>query len=203
MRWSDRFVSFDTETTGFDSSARIIEISCVLFEGGEVKEEWSSLLCPRDVDWNNDGVKKALEVNKINPADLVGKPTFEEIFHRLFIHFRSADLWAAHNADFDRRMLNQEFQRYKGADFPIQPRFCLDTMHLSRALHKNEKVHKLGDVAPRWGVTPDGAHRASSDAVTCGRILLAMAKERLPEDIVQIHELQKATSTGWASKRRS
>jgi DNA polymerase-3 subunit epsilon len=203
MGWFDRFVTFDTETTGFNGDARIIEISCVVFEGGEVKKDWSTLLLPQGVDWENENVKKALEVNKITREQLEGQPSFPEVFHRMYMQFGSASVWSAHNAEFDMRMLNQEFRRYKGIDFPLQPRFCFDTMHLSRAIHPNERFHKLGDVAVRWGVEQGDAHRASSDAVTCGRILLSMAKGHLPDDIVQINELQKATSTRWATKRRA
>jgi len=195
MSWFDRFVTFDTETTGFGGDARIIEISCVSFENGEVVDEWSSLLCPHGVDWESEGVKEALSVNKITREALEGQPSFQEIFHRLYLHFSSAEVWSAHNAEFDLRMLHQEFRRYKEMDFPIQPRFCFDTLRLSRAIHPGEKGHKLSDVAARWGVTMENAHRASSDAVTCGRILLSMARGHLPEDAVQINELQKAAST--------
>lgn len=202
MSWSDRFVTFDTETTGVNGSARILEMSCVQFEKGEVKEIWSTLLCPPDVDWEDENVKKALAVNQIERDALTGQPTFEQIFHHLYIHFGAANIWAAHNSEFDLRMLDQEFQRYKGIKFPLQPGVCLDTMHLSRALHPNERFHKLADVATRWGVSPDGAHRAASDAITCGRILWAMANGHLSENIDEVNEFQKAANLRWKSGRR-
>lgn len=198
MTWMDRFVAFDTETTGFDSKARILEIACVLFEDGEVKEEWSTLLLPQGVDWNDKNVLSALEVNKIDVASLKDKPSFPDVFHRLYASLNSAPVWVAHNAEFDLRMFDQEYGQYKGGPFPIKPAMiCLCTMLLSRSLHSKDKGHRLQDTASRWGVTQDGAHRAASDAIACGRILAQMVKGHLPEDLGQVHELQKqASSTG-------
>lgn len=196
MNWQDRFIAFDTETTGLDSKARIIEIACVLFENGEPKVAYETFLFPKDVDWNDKNVMAALAVNQIDPKELEGKPTFEDVFHHLFTAFNSAPVWVAHNAEFDLRMLNQEYSRYKGGSFPIQPAtFCLCTKLLSMRVSSGEKSHKLQDAAPRWGVKQDGAHRAASDAFTCGRILSEMAKGHLPNDIAQVHELQKQASS--------
>jgi DNA polymerase III epsilon subunit-like protein len=196
MNWMNRFVAFDTETTGLDSKARILEIACVLFEDGEVREEWSTLLLPQDVDWNDKNVLSALEVNKIDIASLKGRPSFADVFHRLFVSLNSAPVWVAHNAEFDLRMFDQEYAQYKGGPFPIKPAaMCVCTKLLSRSLHPQEKSHRLQDTAPRWGVTQEGAHRAASDAITCGRILAQMANGHLPADLEQIHELQKQASS--------
>lgn len=195
----DSFVAFDTETTGFDANARILEVALVVFKGGEIVERWESLLNPEGVDWESDGVKKAMEVNKIDRKSLEGKPTFADIFHRLIIHFRAAPVWVAHNTDFDLRMLQQEYKRMNGGEFPLVPKLALCTMLLSREIHSNEKVHKLGNTAARWDVTPDGEHRAASDAITCGRILLAMrAKKALPEGFDELETFYKQA----AARRR-
>lgn len=202
MSWAEkRWVAFDTETTGLDGSARIIEIACVLFENGEIVEDWSTLICPEDVDWNDENVKKALAVNQIDPSSLVGKPTFAQTLDRINFAFDASPVWVAHNAEFDLRMLNQEHRRYHQTDFPFsrpgEDMYCFCTKLLSRSLHPLERGHRLQETASRWGVVQDGAHRASSDAITCGRILDAMSKGRLPDDVMQVNELQKqAGSTG-------
>lgn len=202
MNW-DTYVAFDTETTGFGADARILEIALVVFKDGEVVEQWETLLSPEGVDWEDNGVKRALEVNKIDQKSLQGQPRFEDIFHRLAIHFRSANVWVAHNASFDIKMLAQEYQRMKGEPFPLQPQLQLCTMLLSNQVHSHEKGHKLGDVASRWGVVPDGAHRAASDAITCGRILHSMrTRKALPTDLGELEVLHKQASASWSSKRR-
>ena len=204
MSWVDRYVAFDTETTGLNGDARIIEIALVLFDRGKVVSEYSTLVNPgNEVDWTDANVQKALEVNKIKLADLQGKPSFPDIFHHLFQHFRAADVWVAHNTEFDTRMMNQEQQRHKKTDFPLRPRLSLDTKLLSNKLHPHEKGHRLMEVAPRWGVVQDGAHRAASDAITCGRILSAMVqKNALPSDIGDMMSFHKQASVEWGSTRR-
>src|SRR5580692_6762500 len=113
---ASRFLSIDVETTGFSSHARIIEIGCVLFEGEEPVDKWSSLVRPIGIDWNEEHVREALEVTKIMSEEIEKAPTFPQIFHRLFTYLRSARVWIAHSANFDIRMLNAEFQRYKNSD---------------------------------------------------------------------------------------
>jgi DNA polymerase-3 subunit epsilon len=201
MNWGDSFVAFDTETTGLGSDARIIEIAFVRFEGGEIAENWSTFLKPNDVKWDDPGVQKALEVNKINVTDLFTAPTFMDVFHHVAAHLRSADVWVAHNAEFDLRMLDQEHKAHKQTPFPIAPKLCLCTKVLSGRIHPSERKHNLQFVAPRWGVQQDGAHRAASDAITCGRILHAMrVKNALPAERSEVEEFHKQASVDWNSK---
>lgn len=190
-----RFLAFDTETTGFRSDARIVEIGCVLFDDGEPVERWSSLIHPVGIDWEDANVKKALEVNKLAAAEIETGPTFDKIVDELLAAFSSAGIWVAHNAEFDLRMLSQEFQRLGHPRIPLEPaRGVRCTLALSRALHPRERGHKLSEAAARWGIVPDGLHRASSDALTCGRILNAMGE--LPTDIGWIHEQRPQEQSG-------
>lgn len=195
------WVAFDSETTGLDSTARIIELACVTFQNGEPVRTWSSFVRPIDVDWENPNVKQAMAVNQIEQAQLADCPTFDQIFSDLISEL-SHEVIVAHNTEFDIRMIRQELERMgrTGGDIPSSVQ--LDTKLLSYKLHPQTQGHRLQDVAPRWGVVPDGAHRAASDALTCGRILGAMARSHLPNDIGQVHELQKSASAGWNSRRR-
>jgi DNA polymerase III subunit epsilon len=202
MSWNT-WVAFDTETTGLGSDARIIEIALVAFKDGEIVEQWDTLLEPEGVNWDDPNVQRALEVNKIERSKLAGAPKFGDVFHRLALHFRSADVWVAHNAEFDLRMLDQEYKALKGESFPIRPKLCLCTKLLSNQVHAHERSHRLDAVAPRWGVTPDGAHRAASDAITCGRILASMrTRNALPNDFGELEEFQKVASSRWSGSKR-
>lgn len=202
MTWPDKFVSFDTETTGLGGDARIVELAFVRFEKGEIAENWSSFLNPEGVDWENENVKKAMEINHIEKTALVGAPSFMDVFHHVAAHIRSADVLVAHNAEYDLRLLEQEHKAHKGTSFPIQPKLVLCTKLLSHKLHPQERLHNLAVTAPRWGVQQDGAHRAASDAITCGRILHAMRlKNAIPSDFSELEALHKQASTSWNASR--
>lgn len=198
MTWADSFVSIDTETTGFGPKARVIEVAAVTFEKGAIARDWSTLINPGDVDWSDPRIQEALNVNKIDPAQLKDKPRFEDIFPDLLLEL-SGDVWVAHNAEFDLQMLQQERARMVGSTLPeIQPKLFLCTKLLSNRIHPAEKKHNLAFVAPRWGVEQDGAHRASSDAITCGRILHSMySKNALPSDYAEAEAFHKEASAAW------
>lgn len=202
MAWYDHFTAFDTETTGLDSRARIIEIGIVHFYKGEVVREWSALIHPNGVDWEDPNVKKALEINKIAFADIQGKPLFEEVRLELMQEL-SEEVWVAHNTPFDLRMMNQELTLLH-EKFTYQPELILDTMSLDNFLNPMAGKRRLELVAPRWGVTFEDAHRAVVDARTCGKVLAAMAKAgKLPEDPKEMAELQKNAAATWENANRN
>lgn len=203
MTWGDTFTTIDTETTGFGPKARIIEIAAVTFENGQIVREWSTLLNPEGVDWDSEGVQKALSVNKMARAQLLDAPQFKDIIADLLLEL-SHPIWAAHNADFDIGMLAQERARLNDASLPSSmSEICFDTMALSCQIHPAEKAHKLADTAARWGVVPDGAHRAAADAITCGRILQKMIDAgKIPLEHASAEAFQKTASLAWKSRRR-
>lgn len=162
----------------------------VVFEGGKPVHEWSQLLCPEDVDWENADVKKALEINRIDRKDLQGKPTFSQVLPDLLMEF-SHNVWVAHNAAFDLRMLGQELQRLKRP--LLVPSMLVCTLELAR--HFGGQGNKLSEVAARFKVGMEDAHRAAVDARTCGLILQAMLREgRVPGEDVAMTQLTKAAS---------
>lgn len=201
MSWNRRWLAFDTETTGVDGSARIIEIAAVLFEDGEVVEIWEQLLCPKDIDWGHVDVQRALAVNKIKVEDLDGKPTFEQIANELLDKFAAQMVWVAHNADFDLRMIRQELARL--GDHPLPDSLVFDTMVLDHRIHRTpitKGAHVLSSVAARWDITFEESHRASADATVCGKIFRQMVrKEALPPTAEHAQSFQKEAAIGWKS----
>lgn len=174
------WVCFDTETTGFDGAARVLEVGVVAFDRGEPVREWSQLLWPGELDWESSAVKGALAVNQIRREELVGMPTFVEVLPRLLLEL-SHDIWVAHNASFDVRMLQQEMTR--AGHTMAMPKVVACTCKLAQALGKGAPGNKLGEVATRYKVSQEGAHRASVDARVCGQILQAMLRAgHLPAD---------------------
>ncbi len=201
MAWHDNFTVFDTETTGLDESARIIEIGVVHFYKGKIVREWTALIHPNGVYWEEEKVQKALAVNKITFDEICGKPLFEEV--RLeFLQEMSEEVWVAHNIKFDVRMVTQELKRL-GEKLEYQPDLQLDTMTLDVRLNPGKMPRTLEAVAERWGVVYDVSHRAVADARTCGQVLWNMVRAgRLPDDPRAMRQLQLEGAEAWAHRER-
>jgi DNA polymerase III epsilon subunit family exonuclease len=199
MSWASSYVVIDTETTGFGPNARILEIAAVTFENGVPVHEYSQLLCPKDVNWNDEGVQKALEVNHITHDQLLGKPVFEDILPDLALEL-SHTVWVAHNLSFDFEQVQQEFARAGRLLEPPQLAIC--TCRLAAYLSPTVKGNKLAQCAARYNVNQEDAHRAAVDARVCGHILLAMRQQgRLPEDDAAMLELVTRADRAWKGRR--
>ncbi len=199
--WTDSWIAFDCETTGLDEKARIVEIAVVRFERGVVVREWAELICPPGVDWDHIDVRRALDVNKLTPEALKGKPTFEALLPVLAAEL-SHDVWVAHNAEFDVKMLNQELARIGQ---PVAaPKLLVCTRNLGSHLNDGPTGNRLFEVAERYGIPQSDAHRAAVDARTCGSILAAMMTAgKLPADDAGMAALGQAAADGWKEKRKA
>ncbi len=199
VTWGDSWVSFDTETTGFGPMARVLEVGVVYFEHGKPVDEWSTLLSPPDLDWNHPDVMKALAINQLTEAKCAGAPNDDasgvvavELLGRL-----QEDVWVGHHVEFDIRMIQQEMDRAK-IPFAFRPSLVLCTKQLSNKLHPNEKGHKLQEVAPRWGVVQEDAHRAVVDAKVAGLVVQSMLQsDKLPIQGAEMVSFSKEAALGW------
>jgi DNA polymerase-3 subunit epsilon len=200
MSWYDSWVAFDVETTGFGTSARVLELACVTFENGLPVHEYSQLFNPEGVDWDSEGVRGALEVNRIRREDLVGKPRFQDVLPDIMVEFAHV-VWVSHNMPFDFTQVQQEFAR---AGHPLDPpplRVC--TCRLAAYLSPMVKGNKLYQCAARYGVPQESAHRAAVDARVCGFILDRMNKQcKLPADDMGMRDLVGRAERAWRGGRR-
>ena len=172
----------------------------VTFEHGEPVREWSQLLWADGVDWNDANVKKAFEINQIDPASLRGQPTFEQVLPDLLLEL-SSDVWVAHNAEYDMRMLNSELKRLGRP--ALSPQLTVCTKNLASHFNETTEGNRLTQVAPRWGVTMDSAHRATVDARACGQVLAAMLRGgRLPREDAAMAALCAKAEAAWKGKHR-
>ena len=106
---TERFAVIDTETTGFSKHDRVVEIACVTVVGGEIVDEYDTLVQPnRDLG--------AVHVHGITPEMVQAAPTFDQVLPDIAARIDGAVL-AAHNISFDVRMLAQEVERVDGARF--------------------------------------------------------------------------------------
>lgn len=194
MAWKDYFIAFDTETTGFGSNARIIELAIVELVGGEVVDEWASFFNP-PVNWEDRDVMRALEINQLTPEMLADAPQFEDVAQHVWSEFNKADVWVAHNIDFDLRMVRQELARVS-LDLPkVSVHAC--TQCIDFHTDKVSTGWKLSDLANRYKVPQQlPAHRALADAKTAG-LLFAKQLKHLPEEIDEMTKFAAQAMNSW------
>ena len=164
----------DLETTGGHAlHHRVIEVGVVLMEGGEVVEEWSSLVnpgcrIPRNIE-DFTGISNDMVADAPDFAALQ-----REVLGRL-----EGRLFVAHNARFDYGFLRSEFRRL-GVRFRA-PVLC--TVKLSRRLYPGERGHNLDAVMARHGISCSARHRALGDAQVLAALLARLRRLHDPDEL--------------------
>ena len=149
---------FDTETTGREHDARIVEIAVarVRLSDGHVESMWSQLV--------NPGCRIPAEVSRVHGIDdaaVRGAPSIAQVLPTFLRGCVTRGLpLVAHNAAFDLARITFEAQRADVALPGTIPVHC--SLEASRRLHRTVG-HALSAVAARYGVTVADAHRAEGD----------------------------------------
>ena len=177
-RLRQRFIAFDTETTGLSPARdRICELGAVLFENGTAVRRFDTLVNP-DVRMSYGATK----VNHITDRMLYTAPSEKEVYPRLMDFFRGGEddgqereiLLCAHNARFDMAFLKSALER-NGIGGKL---VFVDTLELSRQFLRRSPDYRLGTVGDFFGIVNREAHRASADAEVCGQILCRLLAYR-------------------------
>jgi DNA polymerase-3 subunit epsilon len=152
-----RRIVLDTETTGLNPSKdRIIEIACLEMVGYDLTgNEFHYYLNP-----NQRMSKEASEITGISDEFLIDKPDFCTIAQEL-LNFLSDSTIVAHNASFDKDMLNSEFIRcgFSPLNNPI-----IDTLQMARKIFPGGN-NTLDNLCKKFRVnTRRGLHDALGDA---------------------------------------
>lgn len=148
-------VYVDIETTGGSyRNSRILEVAAIRVEGGEVVDEFSTLIDPETYI-----PRSITSLTGIVSGDVIGKPTFREIARDL-ADFMDEAIFVAHNVRFDYSFLKHEFAAV-GIDFSPK---LLCTVRLSRALYPMERGHSLAKLIERHNIPVAARHRALEDA---------------------------------------
>ncbi len=191
----------DFETTGLvvENGDRVVEIGCILFDGGAVTERWGLLIDP-EMPLPLDTTR----ITGIQPEEVQGAPRFAEVAGEL-VRRLEGRLLSAYNASFDRGFLLHELDR---CGFSMPDGAWIDPLVLAKELQKGQGNMKLGTVAKRLDVPLVEAHRAVADAECAGWVLLALA-EQMPADLgeaLDLHEAweaaQNASRASWRNRRR-
>lgn len=179
---SMRLVCIDTETTGRDPEVdRIVEIGCVVWEGGQVVTSKSWFVNPgRPIP------KEASDVHGIKDEDVADAPPFGTVIQEV-LELAAGCVPVAYNAEYDRKMLAAEVARDNVS--LLKPPPCLrrgvewiDPLVWARELQKSERSRSLSEVCERLGIKLDNAHRAAHDAEATLRVLDAFMRDsRVPQ----------------------
>jgi len=145
----------DVETTGGKYGEEgITEIAIYKYDGLEITDQLISLINPERP------IQPFVEnLTGINERMLRNAPKFYEIAKRI-VEITTDCVLVAHNASFDYRMLQTEFDRL-GFDFE---RKTLCTVELSKKLIPDVDSYKLGKLVRSLGIPLSDRHRAAGDA---------------------------------------
>ncbi len=167
-----RYIALDVETTGlscFDD--RIVELSAILFENGEIKAEFTSLVNPGCAI-----PQRVIEIHGINDDMVKDAPDGSTMLKQWNEKMQWIDdptmIFVAHNAKFDMSFLAQTMQRC-GYECELN---YVDTLSVSKKF-LNLPDYKLNTVATHYNIHNPHAHRAYADALTCGKIMWKLIQE--------------------------
>jgi DNA polymerase III epsilon subunit family exonuclease len=147
-------VIFDLETTGLDPREdAIIEIGGIKIKGGEVLEEFSTLVNPyREIS------PQITALTGITNEELVSAPSIKTVLPQ-FLDFFSDCILVAHNAEFDMSFLTSTCAQHGYQLY--WPSFC--TLKMCRALLPELPSKSLDALAQHYQLKFEARHRSIGD----------------------------------------
>jgi DNA polymerase-3 subunit epsilon len=155
------FLAIDFETASHPADSACA-IGLVRVEGGKIREQKHFLIRPPRKDFHFTWV------HGIKWEHVARERAFDEVWEEAKPMFEGIDFLAAHNAPFDRRVLNACCERYK-LEAPATRFLC--TVQLARKAW-NIRPTRLPNVCSHLGIELKH-HEALSDALACARIVIA------------------------------
>lgn len=157
------FVALDFETAN-NSRDSACSLAIIRVESLEIVSRTYRLIRPPSTHFMFTGI------HGIAWRDVSREPTFEDLWHEFRPLFEGISFIAAHNASFDRSVMNACCTTY-GLASPTPPYLC--TVKLARQTW-NLNPAKLPNVCSYLGL-PLEHHNALSDAEACANIVRAAA----------------------------
>lgn len=174
-------VVIDFETTGLSPNLgeRAIEVGAVLLNNNQIVDRFQSLMNPgkriSGFIENYTGITNSMLSSAPSIAQVMGELKNFIGTHRL----------VAHNASFDSRFLDAEFDRIKHKR--INEFFC--SLLISRRIYPEAPNHKLETLVRYKNLKTDGVHhRALADAEMTAHLWV-----RLVEDIKEKYKIDNVT----------
>ena len=189
------YVLFDLETTGISwKNDEVVEISAVKVRGGEVIDEYSTLVNPgMPIPYS------ASQVNGITDDMVAGSPAFDKALGE-FLEFAGDEVLVGHNIHaFDMKFMQKSSQNYFGK---LIGNDYVDTLMLARLYLPELEHHSLSDLARHYGISTAGAHRALADCRMNQQVFEHLKKEiENPSEAARI--LKKCPKCGNVLRKRS
>ncbi len=164
------YVVFDLETTGISVlKDEVVEISAVKVVGGEVADEFSTLVnpCVHIPIYASD-------VNGITDDMVADAPTFDRALED-FLKFAGDQVLVGHNIHtFDMKFICRDALKLFGKTIGNN---YVDTLQIAQAYLPGLHHYKLTDLALHYGIGSDGAHRALNDCRMNQKVFECLAKE--------------------------
>ena len=172
------FVVFDTETTGFNPGLddQMIEIGGVKIKDGEVIDRFDELINPlRHID------EQITSVTDISDDDVKDADIEENVTKRFKEWIGDLPL-VAHNAKFDKNMLDMAYYKYSLGELknPI-----IDTLMLSRIINRDLKKHSLKALGKYYDIDTGEADE-DEDEVSDVKSGMTLLQPEIAENILSI-----------------
>jgi len=161
---SERFVAIDFETAN-QAATSACSVGLVRVEGLTIVEKKSFFIRPPTSEF------LFTWLHGISWDDVKNQPTFGELWPEIEPFFKNVDYAVAHNAGFDRNVLNACCQLYS-LNMPSVEFNC--TVKLARKVWGIFPT-KLSNVCKTLDI-PLNHHEALSDAEACAKIVIAARK---------------------------
>lgn len=168
------YTVIDLETTGlypaFDS---ILELSAIRVRNKVPVDTYQTL-----VNDGNPYIDEFItDLTGITEEMIAYAPDIETIFPQ-FLDFIGDDIVVGHNVNFDVNFVYDHNMNTAGKPFAND---FVDTMRLGRRLNPELSHHRLADMAAKYNVPTDGAHRAGRDCEITHAVLEGLRAKILSE----------------------
>lgn len=180
------YAILDLETTGGKYNEEgVTEVAIYKYNGHEIVDQFISLVNPeRPIQ------AFVVGLTGINNEMLRNAPKFYEVAKRI-IEITTDCIIVAHNAQFDYRILQLEFDRL-GYDFQ---RKSLCTVELAQNLLPDQESYSLGKLVRNLGIPITDRHRASGDALATVKLFkLLLAKDtqkKIIQEVIKLNPKKK------------
>ncbi len=183
--FSDSFVVFDIETTGFSPQKnQIIEIGAVKVKDGVITDKFSTFV--------NPDVPIPFEIEQltgINDNMVLSSPQIDVALPE-FLEFCRGCVLVAHNASFDVSFISYQARNQGLAFSPT----VLDTVAMARHLLPNLNRFKLDTVAKALNISLENHHRAVDDAKATAEIFVKFVEMLRGRDIENLDQLNEMSA---------
>ncbi|GGB68325.1 exonuclease [Flavobacterium suaedae] len=170
------YAILDIETTGGQYNEEgITEIAIYQYDGHEITDQFISLINPE-----KPIQPFVVKLTGINNEMLRNAPKFYDVAKRI-IEITEGCIIVAHNAGFDYRVLQAEFDRL-GYNYQRQ---SLCTVELSQKLLPEQKSHSLGKLVRSLGIPISDRHRASGDAMATVKLFKLLLAKDVEKEIIK------------------